>query len=93
MNKWKIENTNGQWFDKDQAERFNGNYDHNATRGTDLFRTKTGKWVHYYWTRWQGETCTCELISSEMAMNWLLENEHFNTVEEYFPGTLAQKEV
>lgn len=93
MKRWKIDNANGQWFDRDQAKKFYGNHDSNATRGTDLFRTKTGKWVFYHWSRWQGENCTCEICSESDAKTWLLENEHFDEVEKYFPGTLAENEV
>jgi hypothetical protein len=41
-----------------------------------LYRTKSGKWILYAWSQWQGSGESYEEISDKQAAAWLVRNEH-----------------
>lgn len=94
MTRQNIENGNGSWFDMDTAVEIKGDYNRDARRGSDLYITKSGKYIFYTWSRYQGEKSTASFADSvEEVQSWLIRNERFEEIEQYFPGFLATKEV
>ena len=78
---------NGQWFDRDKADRYeedtrwNGNNHVSLATGSqweheELYRTKGGRWILHSWSQWQGSTPHWEEISDVTAARWLVVNGH-----------------
>jgi hypothetical protein len=96
MAKTRITNVN-RWFDEGAAHKFP-----DAGRGDEwshqqLYYTRSGAWVLRAWSQWEGSAETCELISQESAIEWLIEQEYhdpydpdFAHVIDKLPGKVAE---
>ena len=58
-----------------------------------LYLTAKKKWVLNSWSQWQGTIERYELIPESAAINWLMENEEWEWVEEHAPKALQTKEL
>ena len=79
--------SDGKWFDKDKAEKFNEHtfWDGNNMismcsggkfRHQIMYRTKSGKWILHYWSQWQGDNESYQEIDDEEAAKWFMKNEY-----------------
>ena len=89
-----------QWFDPDQAERFDestlwdGNNNVSFATGSEwdhetLYRTAGDNWVKHFTSQYEGRSESWVILDPEEAYAWLLHNGHAEAVPEYF---LAQEE-
>jgi hypothetical protein len=94
----------GRWFDTDKAEcfeedtRFNGNNHISVATGTqwdheELYRTAKGMWIKHSWSQWQGSTPHYGEMDEDEARQWLIDQDHGDDVERFWPGELAAAEV
>lgn len=82
----RISLSNGKWFDPSKAIKFsentrwNGNNHISVNTGSQwthqtLYYTKSGVWVLYRTSQWQGSTPSYEVIGTDQAAGWLTLNE------------------
>lgn len=75
------------WFDMSRANSFkestewDGRNWRSKTTGSQfvherLFQAASGRWIINKWSDFQGSTETYEIISFELAAEWLLRNDH-----------------
>lgn len=94
----------GSWFSPERAEcfaedtRWDGSNRISVPTGSQweherLYRTRKGVWVLHSWSQWQGSTDSYEVIGDDRARQWLIANDHGDTVERFFAGALADAEV
>lgn len=83
------------WFNWKKAEKFDearewdGSNHISVATGSQtehqqLYRTVGGRWVLNSWSQWQGVPETYRFITDDKAREWLLTNEHDETVERFF---------
>lgn len=104
---------NGKWFDPEKAIEFsestcwNGNNHISVNTGSQwihetLYHTKSGVWVLYHSSQWQGSLPSWEIIGLDTAATWLIVNEEINSdgfnllpaeVQESIKATMESLEV
>jgi hypothetical protein len=93
---------NGKWFDDEKAVKFsentwwNGHNHISSATGSQweheaLYHTKTGSWVLNTWSQRQGSGETYEVISEQMAIQWLIAQQCFDDKEmEQLPSNVLE---
>ena len=86
MKRIALTDNTGGWFDLDAATNFEEetNFDGSENVSVNvgqwnhqsLFRTKTGRWVLYTTSQWQGTIDSWRAITDEEAARWLVRNDH-----------------
>lgn len=74
MNRQSITSEDGisrQWFDLDSATSL-GKRRRGDWHGSELFRSRGGRWIIYYWSSVQGESDYYRLVSPSDAASWLI---------------------
>jgi hypothetical protein len=94
----------GRWFDTDSAEcfgedtRFDGRNHISVATGSqweheELYRTRTGRWILHEWSQWQGSRAYYSEVSDARAKEWLINQDHADAAERFFPGSMAASEI
>ena len=86
MMRQKLTTNPRQWFALDRAKRFRGTVRFDPEFGTwrsratgsihaheDLYLTAGGRWVVHWWSLWQGKEPLWVEISTQEAIDWLLQ--------------------
>jgi len=98
----KIPLSDGRWFETETAESWDehtwwdGNNHISAATGSQwnherLYRTAAGAWVLNRWSQYQGVEDTHEVLEADVAVDWLINNEHFDI--DVVQVVLASREV
>lgn len=91
MNRTRLTDGSGRWFDMDKAKKFeedtwwNGSNHVSVATGDQfvheaIYKTAKGLYILNHWSQWQGSKETYEEISKEDAIQWLLTNGHHDEV-------------
>jgi len=91
MERMKLSDGSGRWFDAEKAEKFeedtwfNGHNHVSVATGDQfthevLYKTAKGLWVLHEWSQWQGSRATYIDIEPARAQDWLLYNGHDDAV-------------
>lgn len=92
------------WFNPDTSEYFEESTYHNGSNyisyvtGSQfhhegLYITKNKRYILNSWSDYQGSVPKYKEISKEEAVEWLIRNGYYNSVEELYPGTLKDYEI
>jgi len=94
----------GRWFNTDSAEcfcedtRWDGHNHISVATGSqweheELYRTRTGRWILHEWSQWQGSRSSYSEVDDAYAKQWLIDQDHGDDVERFFPGSMAASEI
>ena len=88
MSRVTLTDDSGRWFDDDctcfdESTRWNGNNHISCATGSQwnheaLYYTRSGRWVLYAWSQWQGSLPTYCSIDESEAVAWLIQQEYFD---------------
>lgn len=95
----------GRWFDAEKAEYHNENTTHNGRNWISdvtgsqwehesIVVTKSGVFILYHWSNFQGSKSTYEIISKTEAAEWFVKNgSSDDDIPDVFKKSVADLEV
>jgi len=92
----------GGWFDKSAAKKyeeatwFDGSNRISKATGSqwdhqELYQTRSGGWVLYSWSQWQGRGESYRQVTPAEAADWLITNNH--EIPDVLEEVVQQSEV
>ena len=102
MKRQTLTDGSGIWFDRaaavrfDEDTRWNGNNHISVATGSQwdheaLYYTKSGRWVLYSWSQWQGSLDTWKQVDEAAAVRWLSANNcHADDGMDHLPESIRE---
>ena len=104
MNRVNLTNKKGYWFNIDSAKYFKedtwiegGAFISRATGSQfehqGLYITESNRFILNSWSNYSGNPETYVEISKSDAIDWLIVNNHYSYLQDYYPQELSGREI